>query len=354
MQDQIEFTVQGRTAYPVSAASSRVRVANYIPFLARHGIELKFASTLSSSEYSTLVSAAHPLRKATVLGRSALRAAATRSSDDLTLVHRLLLLTPLPAVDPPRMLDVYDFDDALLVGYAAAAHRRFQWTKQEGRRAIACMSRAKLVLTGNATLAAQAAEYARRVEVIPSCVDPQSQPLRVHGEQDLPTIGWIGSHTTVSYLEPLLEVLDRMQARGARFRFVVIGGDSGLRAPWIEHRPWSEETQAGELAQLDIGVMPLPDTEWTRGKSGYKLLQYFAAGVPAVASPVGVNTYFVSEGRGIAATSAREWEIALDELLHDAGAREQRGAAARQFVERHYSYQRWAPELADLLRSIRR
>ena len=106
------------------------------------------------------------------------------------------------------------------------------------------------------------------------------------------------------------------------------------------------------LARFDVGVMPLPDDPWTRGKCGYKLLQYFAAGVPAVASPVGVNATLLASGGGLAATGARAWRAALEEFAGDAAARGEAGLAGRRLAESQYSYQRWAPELAALLRSL--
>jgi glycosyltransferase involved in cell wall biosynthesis len=352
MQGEGQVRVQGATAYPVSAASARVRVANYVPFLHGHGVDLRFTPTLSADDYSLLVSSAGAGRKAAVLARSVQRAVALRDSSELFLVHRLLLMTPLPWIDPPRHLDVYDFDDALTVGSAADTNRRFQWTKQEGRRALACMSRARLVIAANSNLAAQARSHAKRVEVVPSCVDPGSQPVSAQAEREFLHIGWIGSHTTVAYLQPLLPVIQRLIDHGTRAKLIVVGGDTGLRADWIEHRPWSLETAPGDLADFDVGVMPLPDTEWTRGKSGYKLLQYFAAGVPGIASPVGVNAELVAEGRGLTATTDDQWESALREL-RDASARRDRGALARRFVEENYSYQRWAPELARLFGELR-
>jgi hypothetical protein len=125
-----------------------------------------------------------------------------------------------------------------------------------------------------------------------------------------------------------------------------------LRASWIEHRPWSLATEAADLASFDIGIMPLPDTDWARGKCGYKILQYFSAGVPAVASPVGVNSELIGSDRGLLAASTTDWHSALERLIDDAAERRERGAAAREFVEREYSYQRWAPELAALLHSV--
>ena len=352
MEDETRLTVHGATAYPATAASARVRIVNHIPFLRKLDIELDHMPTLSADDYALLTSSANLARKATVLGRSALRALAIDDRSGMLLIHRLLLLMPLPGIDPPRRLDVYDFDDALTVGSAAATNRRFQWTKQEGRRAITCMRRARLVFAANSILASQARLHASRVEVLPSCVDPVAQPLHAHGVGETLTVGWIGSHTTAAYLKPLLPVVGRLHERGLRVRLTVIGADTGVRAPWIEHRPWSLASQAADLASFDIGVMPLPDDAWARGKSGYKLLQYFAAGVPAIASPVGINSELVAEGRGIAATSPAEWERALVEMGADADSRRQRGESARRYVEEHYSYQRWAPELASMLKAL--
>jgi hypothetical protein len=166
------------------------------------------------------------------------------------------------------------------------------------------------------------------------------------------TVGWIGSHTTTEYLHPVLPVFERLNAQGLRARLVLVGAAPEISAPWIEHRPWSLETESRDLADFDLGIMPLPDTEWARGKCGYKVLQYFSAGIPAVASPVGITRELVGEERGMLATSPTEWRSALETLLAGVDERRQRGAIARDFVERFYSYQRWAPELASILHSI--
>ncbi len=344
--------IQGVTAYPLSAASARVRVGNFRPFLEPAGIDLVHRPALSERDYAILGSRANPARKAAVLAKSAARAALTTREDGLVLVHRLVLLAPFPGIDPPARIDAYDLDDALSVGSPAEGNRRFQWLKRESERAVTSMRRARLVIAGNAFLAAHAHELNANVEVIPSCVDPSQQTVHVHGEQEIVTIGWIGSHTTVAYLQPVLPVIARLNETGVPVRLVVIGGDTGLREPWLEHRPWSLNRQNDDLASFDLGIMPVPDTDWARGKSGYKLLQYFAAGVPAVASPVGVNAELVADERGLLASSARDWERALTTMIQDAEGRRASGAAARQFVEREYSYQRWAPDLAALLRSL--
>lgn len=352
MDHHAPLRILGETAYPVSAASARVRLANFVPFLRQHGVELIYEPMLNESEYRLLSSSASAPRKAAVIGRTALRAARPRRAHDVLLIHRLRLMTPVPGLDPPRHIDAYDLDDALFLGSSADVNRRFGWAKQEATRCVECLEKARMVIAGNNFLAGYAARHARRVEVVPSCVDPDRQPLRDHAERDVINVGWIGSQTTSVYLKPLLPVLADLNRDRIRARLVLVGADPGVQAPWIEHRRWSLESEASALAGFDIGVMPLPDTDWARGKCGYKLLQYFAAGVPAVASPVGVNSALVGDERGLLASDPDEWRSALEQLIEQADERRDRGAAARAFVEREYSYQRWAPELAALLRSL--
>ena len=344
--------ILGETAYPAIVPSARVRVAAFAPFLREHGVFLEHRPALTDEQYGLLASRASAPRKAAVLARAAVRAAGRRPAYDLLLVHRLRLLAPLPGLDPPRRLDVYDLDDALFLGSAAAVNRGFAWAKQEARRCVAALRRARLVLAGNTFLAARSREHATRVEIMPSCVDPERQPPREHADAEVVTIGWIGSSSTSPYLADVLPVIARLHDRGVGVRLTTVGAEPALRAPWLVSRPWSLASQAADLASFDVGIMPLPDTEWARGKCGYKVLQYFSAGVPAVASPVGVTRELVGDGRGALATTPREWEDALLGLVRDVAERRERGAAGRAFARERFSYQRWAPELAGLLRSL--
>jgi glycosyltransferase involved in cell wall biosynthesis len=277
---------------------------------------------------------------------------ARRNDHDLHLVHRIRSLLPVPGTEPPRTLDVYDFDDALFLGSISEANVRFARLKREAERSIAYIRAARLVIAGNRFLADRAMTYSRHVEVVPSCVDPERQPVRRHGDAEVLTVGWIGSRSTSEYLLPVLPALERLNAQRVRAKLVLVGADPAIQAPWIEHRPWSLSSEAEQLATFDVGIMPLPDTEWERGKCGYKLLQYFSAAVPAVASPVGINQELVADGRGVLATTEDEWVAALETLLGDTALRESSGKAARDYVRREYSYQRWGPELASLLRSL--
>lgn len=344
--------ILAETAYPPTVASARVRLDNHGPFLAEHGVALTYRPNLGDGEYRELTSGVSPARKAKVLLASATRTTRRRPDHELLVVHRLRFLTPVPGLDPPPRLDAYDFDDALFLGSVAPVNRRFAWAKREAQRCIAYLRRARVVIAGNSILASAARQYSRRVEVIPSCVDPTRQPLHRHGVSEPVTIGWIGSPTTSAYLQPLLPVVARINAERLRAKLVVVGADTGARAQWIEHHPWSLKSEPKHLSRFDIGVMPQPDDEWARGKCGYKVLQYFSAGVPAIASPVGVVAELVGSERGLLADTEAQWRTALTALLSDVDERRQRGGAARAFVERQFSYQRWAPELARLLHSL--
>lgn len=349
-----QLSVLAETAYPQTVGSARVRVDSFIPFLRAYGVELTYRPALTDADYDVLASQRSIGRKAAVLSRACVRAALNRRLDhDVLLVHRLRLLNPLPGFDPPRRLDVYDIDDALFVPFTiGGVNRRFRWAKQEAKRCIQCLRRSKLVVAGNTFLADRARLYARRVEVVPSCVDPTRQPMHSHHDRREVTIGWIGSPTTSPYLRAVLPAIARLNSTYPRAKLVLVGADATIAAPWIEHRPWSLTTERGHLANFDIGIMPQPDDDWARGKCGYKVLQYFAAGVPAVGSAVGVTPRLIGKDRGVLAGTADQWYRALESLIEDPAQRKEQGAAARDFVERNYSYQHWAPELAQLLQSV--
>lgn len=353
VHDPHGLEVLAETAYPLRVASARVRIANFVPFLGGQGVTLTYRSSLTDADYGVLASRGRIPGKSATLARAAARAVLRpRPEHDLLLVHRLRLLHPLPGYDPPRRLDVYDLDDALFLGFTGGVNRRFKWTKQEASRSIECLRRSRLVLAGNSFLAGRARQYARRVEVLPSCVDPSRQPMHVHAEHSPVTVGWIGSPTTSPYLHSVLPALARVNAGHVRARLILVGADPAITAPWIEHRPWSLASEAQDLASFDIGIMPQPDDDWARGKCGYKVLQYFAAGVPAIGSPAGITPELIGTERGLMAATPEDWHRALLNLIEDPDERRERGEAGREFAERRYSYRYWAPQLAELLRSV--
>jgi glycosyltransferase involved in cell wall biosynthesis len=234
------------------------------------------------------------------------------------------------------------------------ANPLFSWLRFPGKTAVLCRL-ARQVLAGNAFLASYARRFNPRVSVVPTTIDTDRYSPSLRRPGSVPVIGWTGSYSTARYLEALRPVLQRL-GRRHEFRVVVVGAP-GLAADGVEveARPWRSASEVSDLADIDIGVMPLDDTEWERGKCGLKALQYMALGIPAVASPVGVNVEIVRDGEnGLLAASDEEWERALERLLADAGLRRRLGDAGRATVESGYSARVHAPRVAAVFRDALR
>ncbi|MCW5980207.1 MAG: glycosyltransferase family 4 protein [Bryobacteraceae bacterium] len=240
---------------------------------------------------------------------------------------------------------IFDFDDAIFLG------------RREAHVAEVCR-RAAWVTVGNEYLASFARRHSERVTVLPTVVDVNSYEMSAPGgRRDAPArVGWLGSDRSIrETLFPYLGMLARLQAE-LGFDFVIVSAprphlpEPGLRWRFVEWNP-TLETQAARL--FDIGVMPLVDNEFQRGKCGCKILQYMAAGLPVVASPVGLNAELIGrDERGFLADSLEAWKAAIGALSRDEALRRRIGAAGRAFVERRYSLRAWFPTLLDALERV--
>lgn len=248
---------------------------------------------------------------------------------------------------------VSDYDDAVFHRYDK--HRHALVKGLLGRKIDKVMAHSAVVTAGNSYLAERARSAgARHVEIVPTVVDTDAYqakpPLARTGKRK---IGWIGTpETWVNFGVPLLDLVrDVARKRGGVFRAVGAGRHEGGSTAEVEFLDWSEEEEVSLIQGMDIGIMPLPDTPWARGKCGYKLIQYMACGLPVVASPVGVNREIVEPGvNGFLADTDEEWRQALDMLLRDEDLCRRMGAEGRKKVERHYSLQAYGPRVANILR----
>jgi len=281
------------------------------------------------------------------------RALLTRSS--VVVLHQIKLSdveARLFAAFAPRV--IFDFDDAIYV----RKPRRLgepagdSWWR---RRKFAATCRAvDVVVAGNDVLARAAAPYAQRLVILPTALDTSVYRATAATQDDPPTIAWVGSPENLVYLEILHPALARLSARYPALRLKVICSKfphwSDVR---IDPVLWSPANEIAALASAHIGVMPLTDDEWSRGKCAFKLLQYMAASLPCVASPVGANTEAVLEDQsGYYARNATEWEDALDRLILSPELRARLGAAGRTLVESRYGVQNYQTRYVALLASL--
>jgi len=253
---------------------------------------------------------------------------------------------------------VFDFDDAIY--YRDDRHKQ-TYSRARSLKFQYLVRIADLVVAGNQILADYAAQFNPRVTVIPSAVETrniarkcyQSCQEKESTAQAKVIIGWVGGRGNLHHLAMLSSVFQTLSKLYEIQVNVVC--DAGVEIPGVKvrHIPWRLETQDQEIAQFDIGVMPLPDNKWTEGKCGYKALQYMAAAVPAVCSDVGTNRYLVEHGReGFVVSSMDEFYQALNTLITDAELRKKMGLNARRKVEEHFSIPVVGKKLADKLSTL--
>jgi glycosyltransferase involved in cell wall biosynthesis len=339
----------------VEEACTRVRIHQHVPGLRSRGIEATVVPFYPRPPASTRPAAA-PRRPAPArrlahavfeLCRT-LRIARLARDHDAVVLQRVLLppaLQRLLARHSPRLL--FDFDDAIYTTHEGAS----AGPPHAAARFDHMLALADAAITSTPRLAARARPHCPRVFVIPSAVDcDRYRPHSGVGAGGEVTIGWIGRNSTTMYLAPVLPVLAELRQSRPDLRVVLVGARAGIGVGFAECPPWSLDTELAQLARFDIGIMPLSDDEWARGKGGYKLLQYFACGIPAVASPVGANLDIVRPGEtGYLANDEHEWREQLSRLVRDAALRERLGAAARRTAARDWSVATWSPRLAAAL-----
>jgi glycosyltransferase involved in cell wall biosynthesis len=330
------------TPYGREGPSSRVRVFEW---LERLRTPVAVSSYVSHRNASPAYLARHPFAVAAAEGR--LRRIARDKSRPL-LLHREA--SPLSRGGLERRLlsrarfTAYDFDDALQWDTGAGSMYR-RWAPKAHKALIGARN-ADRVIAGNPVLADWASEHNRDVVVIPSCVAPDAYRQKEDYELgDPPRLGWIGSADNEVYLALIAPALYALHRRiGARLTLIgTTNRTLGELETMIDRVPWSEAAQHALLADLDIGIAPVPDDSYTRGKSGYKLLQYAAAGVPTVGSPVGVNAQILAQLAMPAPEDCDEWVDAILELFdRSAAGRAGLGRQAHEVARRCYSYDAWA------------
>lgn len=246
---------------------------------------------------------------------------------------------------------LYDFDDAVYI--RDDSHERFESRSRMAKfKAIA--SRADVVIAGNSVLAEAASKVSRgSVIVIPSAVPATGVPQKDYdaAPSDKVVLGWVGTKGNLHHLSMLAGPLVRLAAERKIALHVVSNAPYELSTVDVVNIPWSLEAQEAEIARFDIGLMPLPDNQWTRGKCAYKALQCMASAVPVVCSDVGANREIVGDG-GIVAGNVRELYEALKRLVDDPALRRTMGIVGRRRVEEGYSIEAVGRRLAAVIRDV--
>jgi glycosyltransferase involved in cell wall biosynthesis len=339
------------TRYDSKGASSRYRFLQYIPYLETAGFQCiisplfdnKYLNNLYSCKQNNFVNLfAYIVRRLSIL-------LTTKKFDLVVLEKEAIPFTPAfleRLLNIIKIPYVVDYDDAIFHQYDCHTNPIVRTILR--KKIAVVMRNARLVIAGNNYIAKYAQQAgAKKVEIIPTVIDiTKYSQIRESKKNDVFRIVWIGSPSTYQHVEAILPAL----AKISNSRLLLIGaGKREFNQSWIEGRSWSEVNEIKDIQSADVGIMPLPDTAWARGKCGFKLIQYMACGLPVVASPVGVNAEIVEHGKnGFLASSTEDWVRSLNDLYNNKMLRTSMGKCGRKKVENNYCLQVTAPRLVEL------
>jgi glycosyltransferase involved in cell wall biosynthesis len=343
--------------YSRLGASSRLRSFQYLPYLESQGITVTPAPFFADKYLDNLYAGRR--RHLKPIFRSylqRLRYLLQSFYFDLLWIE-YELLPWLPAWGEAFLASLHipyvvEYDDAIFHRYDMHQNSLVRMCYRNKVRSI--MRRAALVIVGNDYLAEYAQQAgAKQVKYLPTVVDLERYCTTLKAANGVFSIGWIGTPVTAHYLSLVSSALVEV-CRGCHSRLIVIGCDKfQLDGVLVETRSWSEETEVADIQSFDVGIMPLLDGPWERGKCGYKIIQYMACSKPAIASPVGVNQHIIEDGiNGFLAKDTDDWIRFLSVLRDNHSLRESMGRNSRMKVEKEYSLQVAAPRLASLLYSV--
>jgi glycosyltransferase involved in cell wall biosynthesis len=352
-----EIRILALTRYGRLGASSRLRTYQYLPFLKKQEIDVEVIPLLDD-EYIKDLYSGKGRQKVKIFDAYLHRIKYLFKARCFDLVWIEKELFPfLPAwgeatLNALRVPYIVEYDDAIYHNYDLNPNRLVRFCFRTKIDQV--MKRAEVVVVGNDYLGDRARQAGgKRIEYIPTAVDLERYKVIPKTSEAPFTIGWVGSPSTARYIQLVQPALSEI-CKDGQTRVVLVGsGPVKLADVPVEILSWTEESEVAAIQDFDVGIMPLPDEPWERGKCGYKLIQYLACGRPVIASPVGVNQQIVEHGvNGFLAREIADWISAMRELRDNAPLREAMGRNGRSKVKKKYSIQVTAPRLAEILLSV--
>lgn len=340
--------------YASLGASSRVRFLQYLPYFKDQGVDVTVKPLFSNSYVTALYSGGSKWKEVFKGYFGRVFILFTVHKYDFVIIEKELFpYMPATAERLLRLIGVHylvDYDDAIFHNYDLSNKSIIK--RLLGKKIDVVMRCSSVVTAGNKYLAERAKQAgAKNVEIIPTVVEASRYKVVRKSTNETLIVGWIGTPKTSAYLQPLLPVFEKIK-KDIPVRFVAVGArQEDFEGTAVEAWPWTEETEVTSIQQFDIGIMPLKDSPWERGKCGYKLIQYMACGVAVVAAPVGVNCEIVEQDvHGKFATTPEEWEQALRSLfVSGPSVVDEMGRTGRSRVQDWYSLEIQAPKLLSLI-----
>lgn len=347
---------------PGRSPGQRFRFEQYLDYLSENGFQYDISYLIDEKDDKIFYAAGKYFAKARFLFKSLkhrFKDLKTVNQYDLVFLYReahMLGMTWFEKkIRNKGVKMVLDFDDSIWLNDISTGNRNLAFLKKPSKTAD-IIKLCDACIVGNQFLGSYARKYNPNVFVIPTTIDTDYyQPALSHETQKPVCIGWTGSSTTIKHFSLAIPVLREIKIKyGDKVIFRVISDEFyNGHLEGLENIRWTKKTEVRDLSAIDIGIMPLPDDEWSKGKCGFKGLQYMALGKPAVMSPVGVNNEIIVDGEnGFLANTHEEWVYILSRLIEDAALRKQIGLEGRKTVEERYSFHSQKEKYLQIFRKL--
>jgi glycosyltransferase involved in cell wall biosynthesis len=340
----------------------RFRYEEYIPYLEANGYTFHTSILFNEKDDKVFYSKGKYFSKAIIYGKALLK----RTKDwfamnryDIIFIFREAMMTGSVFFEKKfagsNAKIIFDFDDSIWLQNVSAANKKLAFLKN-AEKTPDIIKVADLIFAGNQYLADYAVQFNKQIAIIPTTIDTDVYvPQKKQANEKTVCIGWSGSFSTIQHFSLAIPALQKIKKKyGDKVCFKIIGDGSyycqELQTAGV---PWKAATEIEDLSDIHIGIMPLPDDEWAKGKCGLKGLQYMALGIPTLMSPVGVNTEIIQNGiNGFLPDTEDEWVDTLSELIEQRDRRISIGNAGRKTVVDKYSVLAWREKYLEYFNQL--
>lgn len=339
----------------------RFRFEQYIAYLSQNGFDCEISFLISEKDDKIFYSSGNFVRKMIILLKSyCIRYRDIRrvNTFDIIFIFREAMMTGSWIFEKyfskSKTKVIYDFDDAIWLANVSEGNKKFEWLKNYNK-VSEIIKISDYVIAGNKFLHNYAQYYNKNVIVIPTTIDTSYHTHNKKAYSIQINIGWTGTETTIKHFEIAIPILKQLKSKYKdKINFLLISNKpSDCKDIEIEYIPWNKETEIEDLAKIDIGIMPLSDDKWAKGKCGFKGLQYMSLGIPTIMSPVGVNCEIIEDGvNGYLAHSDEEWIEKISQLIESSELREKLGKKGKETIEQRYSVESQKNVYLELFREV--
>jgi glycosyltransferase involved in cell wall biosynthesis len=327
--------------------SQRFRYEQYLDYFKENGYDCDLVPLLNEQDDKLFYSKGNWIQKLILVIRcfiKRLKDVKSANNYDIVFIQREVFFTGTTYFEkklsnlPVKV--IFDFDDSIWLPNVSLGNKKLEWLKNYDKTKT-LIGLADVVIAGNQYLANYASQFNKNAHIIPTTIDTSYHKNKKEKKLDHRIcIGWTGTATTIKHFEIAIPVLIKLKEKYKdRVYFKVIGESQYTNKDLnIKGIQWNLNTEIEDLTELDIGIMPLPNDQWTKGKCGFKGLQYMALEIPTIMSPVGVNKEIIEDGvNGFLANTDDEWMTKISKLIESEALRQQIGAKGRETIIETYS-----------------